>query len=238
MPSKTNTCIDCGGPTNGIRCKSCSIRKRWEDRRAAMPLPNPSGLCWCGCGGITPLADATRLKFGLVRGEHTRWILGHQSRKEPRVNSGNAPYLLEDRGYKTPCWIWQGGKRQGYASRRKGHTTEGVHRVMYEERYGSVPEGMVLDHLCQQRDCINIDHLEVVSIGENVRRGTHPKMVAFREGTCVQGHPRTPENSYISASGRQICRICRNEYKRRHGKTTSTSSVPEIGTRPSLVETQ
>ena len=234
MPKNPSTCIDCGAPISKAgapRCKPCAMTKRFADERAALPLPNPSGLCQCGCGGVTPIAEATRYKLGLVRGEHTRWILGHQSRKEPREDTGGALWVEEDRGYSTPCWIWQGQKRQGYAYRRKGSAAEGVHRAMFEERYGPVPSGMVVDHLCRQRECINVDHMEAVSIGENVLRGMHPKMVAYREGTCTKGHPRTPENSYVSAAGRQICRICRNEYKRRHQATHSSDSVPSTGMR-------
>jgi hypothetical protein len=35
---------------------------------------------------------------------------------------------------------------------------------------GDVPEEMVLDHLCRQRACVNPDHLDPVTQGENVFR--------------------------------------------------------------------
>lgn len=40
-------------------------------------LPNPSGLCECGCGQTTPIAPRTRNVIGHVRGEHIRFIRGH-----------------------------------------------------------------------------------------------------------------------------------------------------------------
>ncbi len=49
----TNLCIDCNVPTN------------------------PSGLCECGCGQVTPIAPRTRNVIGHVRGEHIRFIRGH-----------------------------------------------------------------------------------------------------------------------------------------------------------------
>ncbi|MGI8404596.1 MAG: HNH endonuclease [Thermomicrobiales bacterium] len=40
-------------------------------------ISNPSGLCECGCGQITPIAPRTRNVIGHVRGEHIRFIHGH-----------------------------------------------------------------------------------------------------------------------------------------------------------------
>ena len=44
------------------------------------------------------------------------------------------------------------------------------------DRYGPVPEGMQLDHLCRVPGCVNPDHLEPVSAAENVRRGRGTKL--------------------------------------------------------------
>ena len=48
-----------------------------------------------------------------------------------------------------------------------------VHRLAYETKYGKIPEGLVIDHLCRNRACYNPDHLEVVTQKENLRRGLH-----------------------------------------------------------------
>lgn len=49
-----------------------------------------------------------------------------------------------------------------------------------------VPKGMVADHLCNNPPCINPEHLEVVTVAENVRRGrssnlTHQIVEELRE---------------------------------------------------------
>jgi HNH endonuclease len=49
-------------------------------------------------------------------------------------------------------------------------------RVYYEERFGPVPVGTELDHLCRVRACINPDHLEPVTHAENCRRGRRAKL--------------------------------------------------------------
>lgn len=46
-----------------------------------------------------------------------------------------------------------------------------AHRAAYEALRGPIPEDRVLDHLCRVRRCYNPWHLEIVTIGENVRRG-------------------------------------------------------------------
>ena len=41
---------------------------------------------------------------------------------------------------------------------------------MWEKKNGPVPEGFELDHICRQRDCMNPEHLELVTHQENYFR--------------------------------------------------------------------
>lgn len=83
-------------------------------------------------------------------------------------------YTVEDRGYKTPCWIWQRAlHRLGYGQmNRKGHHRF-AHVAFYVERFGPVPNGLVLDHLCEIKACVNPEHLEAITQTENIRRCKH-----------------------------------------------------------------
>jgi hypothetical protein len=47
----------------------------------------------------------------------------------------------------------------------------GAHRFAYLEFVGPIPDGLVLDHLCRNKKCVNPDHLEPVTNAENLRRG-------------------------------------------------------------------
>jgi hypothetical protein len=62
-----------------------------------------------------------------------------------------------------------------HAKHRDGHVyicrdgkTKFLHRVVYEEKNGKIPEGMIIRHKCDNPSCINPDHLEVGTHKDNV----------------------------------------------------------------------
>jgi hypothetical protein len=69
------------------------------------------------------------------------------------------------------CWRWIGAIQRGYGVVHGTHGTKYAHRLSYERFVGPIPIGMALDHLCENRWCVNPDHLEIVTSGENTTRG-------------------------------------------------------------------
>lgn len=66
------------------------------------------------------------------------------------------------------CWIWQGGvNNSGYAT-GLGHRGRG-HRQAYEAWRGKIPEGMMLDHRCRVKACVNPQHMEPATRSQNVK---------------------------------------------------------------------
>lgn len=80
-----------------------------------------------------------------------------------------------------PCWPWLASCTSvGYGQIQTGRRGEGnvlAHHVALALAGRAMPEpGQHTDHLCRRRDCQNPDHLEVVSHGENIRRGRGVKL--------------------------------------------------------------
>ena len=68
-------------------------------------------------------------------------------------------------------WIWTGGKSNGYGLfSRHFKDMIGAHRWSYEYHYGPIPAGLTIDHLCRVKTCVRPDHLEAVTLAENIRR--------------------------------------------------------------------
>jgi hypothetical protein len=129
------------------------------------------GLCQCRCGGRTSIAKANNKKWGWIAGEPVRYLRGHNRRKAVR-------YVAVDAGFVTNCWIWKLAKtNQGYGlcSGPSGKTTC-AHRLYYEDKWGQIPPGRQIDHLCRIPSCVNPDHLEAVTAKENIHRGSGTKV--------------------------------------------------------------
>lgn len=83
------------------------------------------------------------------------------------------------------CWEWHGSiNLEGYGAIKQNTVRKVVHRVAYEYLVGKIPEGLVLDHLCRNRRCVNPDHLEPITTKENVLRGYGTGAVHARRTHC------------------------------------------------------
>jgi len=88
-----------------------------------------------------------------------------------------------------------------------------AHRYLYEAFVGPIPMGLVLDHLCGRRGCVNPLHLEPVTLIVNIQRGRAGRKNAMKTH-CLRGHPLSGNNLYLiySSNGRpeRRCRTCRS----------------------------
>lgn len=123
------------------------------------------------------------------------------------------------------CWVWTGSiTKWGYGAYRPARAlglSDVAHRTVYQVLVGPIPEGLVLDHLCRNKRCVNPDHLEPVTDRVNQLRA--PNSVLSRalgnaaKTHCKHGHEFTLENTY-EHGGSRYCRACNRDAQRRQAQ--------------------
>ena len=113
---------------------------------------------------------------------------------------------------KTPkdeCWPWTGKTHTYYPYPNPINVADtgkkfAPARLMFSWFKYPIPPDFTIDHLCKNPICMNPDHMEPVTHGENARR-------AHKKRYCKRGHAQVPENRYAyKANGkrRSRCRLC------------------------------
>ena len=51
-----------------------------------------------------------------------------------------------------------------------------AHRIAYEAFYGEIPKNLEIDHLCHNKACVNVNHLEAVTHQVNSQRRRTTKL--------------------------------------------------------------
>lgn len=156
--------------------------------------------------------------------------------EQSRIPANFKSWIVERTRREDECWIYIGPVTEGgygtvwwWDSDRGANRMGTAHRVMWEIENGTIPNGMVIDHLChdpstcspgpcRHRACCNPDHLAMVTQRENTMRSGNFTAAKAAQTHCVNGHEFTPENTYTRAlrnghPGR-MCRACNRDRKR------------------------
>ena len=127
------------------------------------------------------------------------------------------------------CIEWTGAlDRWGYGKMKVKDEfgkkrTVGPHRAAWLATHGRIEGDLVIDHLCRNRKCINVEHLRLVTNAVNTlasdhsnKKGRSGRKRGAKPGCSKHGQEEgrwyTKEGGYKHWS----CGICNREYRRRY----------------------
>ena len=127
------------------------------------------------------------------------------------------------------CWLWMKSCNQyGYGCFRAYGRCMAPHRFAYHYYVGSIPSGLVVDHICRVRCCVNPDHLRLTTNQENVLSGTGVTAVNARKTHCKNGHEFTNSNTRNRAMGRGCLECHRLDGQKYRAKGKISYAVTKI----------
>ena len=147
----------------------------------------------------------------------------YQRRYKQRLQAGLVKPRLTDSErfeshccYVGDCIVWTGNaERYGQMSLKSKPVY--AHRFAYALKHGPIPEGLTIDHLCRNKLCVNVAHLEAVTMKENNLRRPAVPSAHSKKTHCPHGHPYSGENLYRWKNNR-YCRACISKYTLRWQK--------------------
>jgi hypothetical protein len=115
--------------------------------------------------------------------------------------------------YSGDCWLWPDALTEGYGMFSRDNKQHLAHRIAYEQTYGEIPKGLMVDHMCHTRHCVRPDHLRAVTHKQNQenRKGNQKNNTSGYRGVWLH-----------KPSGRWIARV------KHHGKVHHLGQFDDV----------
>lgn len=118
------------------------------------------------------------------------------------------------------CWPWtRATNNKGYGQFSYSYIKVLAHRAAFLFWNGHLSDELAVCHSCDNPICCNPHHLWEGTKKDNMQDAAKKGRIWWANKThCKHGHPRTPENLYIS-QGKRLCLICRKIRERKRAES-------------------
>jgi hypothetical protein len=119
----------------------------------------------------------------------------------------------------TPCKRGTGTIHRGYYRKTRNGVTYPQHRLAYMDKHGLISSDLVIHHECENKWCVNPDHLTPMTRSEHQALHANVKAKQYYDNLdkCAKGHPLDGRNAK-----QRYCKTCRTASWRRYNAKQST----------------
>ena len=136
--------------------------------------------------------------MGLCKMHYSRWQQRGYPDGWPVRASRRRPAKSPEEAFATrtewrdECLVWTGFLNpSGYGQMSIRGKLVRVHRYAWERENGPIPDGMLIDHICHNRACVNAAHLRPATQGQNQanrrRAASHNRTTGLLNITLYRG---------------------------------------------------